>query len=229
MKYFTVFRAACLMHYYFVLSKRPSRSYVLSVVIASVLSTLFAFFVILLLIFKSKTTTDRFQFEVFLFHGLSYEEWRTVDVVKKKMDKVREVSMGKHQDYSEDQYLIALLLFSFLGMIEYRPESPEEKAGVVFGDLKVGDELRTHRVNTEDSNSEMEETKHRLEPSDVEMFAKSKGAYADFLKDNRYQGATLSRLVYDGVRIVFRRKKLGPKPPARTRSFMKAFGVAADL
>jgi hypothetical protein len=48
------------------------------------------------------------------------------------------------------------------------------------------------------------------------------------LKKSHYRGVTLSRLVYDGVHIVFKRKKLGPKRPGRTNAFMQAFGIATN-
>ncbi len=228
MRYFVVLRAVYLMAYYFVLSKRPSKSYALAVVMACTSSITGALFVMLQLIFGNKDTKTRFPFESLLFHGLSYEEWRTAKVVKEKMDGAQIITK-EEQNLSEDLYLVLLLILSFSGLIEHRPETPEERSESIIGRLpREGEVLTAYIVDLTGKNSEITKKEHRVDQREAETFTFIKRKLADFLKDNYYQGMTLSRLVYDGVRIVFRRKKLGPKRPARTSAFMRAFGIATD-
>jgi len=229
MRYFIVLRAIYLMAYYFVLSKQPSRLYVLSVLMASSSGIAFTLFILFLLIFGNTDSKTRFPFESLLFHGLSYEEWRTASEVKKNMDKVEMITKGE-TNLPEDFYFVLLLVLSFSGLVEYRPETPEERFESMLGRLpKEGEVLTSYTVDLskgEDSVSEMEE--HKVDPKEAEMFASIQRKSIESITKNHYQGTTLSRLVYDGVRVVFRRKKLGPKRPKNVNVFMKEFGIATN-
>ncbi len=228
MRYFVVLRAIYLMAYYFVLSKRPSKSYVLSVTIASTSGSLLTFFIMFLVVFGSKDTKTRFPFESLLFHGLSYEEWRTAKVVKERMDRVQTITKGE-ENLPEDFYLVLLLILSFSGLIEHRPETPEERSDAIIGRFpREGEVLRAHTVDPTGQNLEIAETEHQVDRKEAVMFASFKQKHTDTIKNDHYRGTTLSRLVYDGVRIVFLRKKLGPKRPARTNAFMRAFGITTN-
>ena len=82
-------------------------------------------------------------------------------------------------------------------------------------------------VDLSKSDDEESETKERrVSPEEAEKFASMQQKHSDIVQMMHYQGSTLSRLVYDGVRIVFRRKKLGPKRPKKASNFMGAFGIA---
>ncbi len=216
------------MAYYFMLSTRPSKSYMLSVMVACSSGSLFTFFVMFLVVFGSKDTKTRFPFESLLFHGLSYEEWRTAKVVKEKMDKVQTITKGE-ENLHEDLYFVLLLILSFSGLIEHRPETPEERSDAIIGRLpREGEVLTAHTVDPTGVNPEIAEKEHRVDHKEAEMFASIKQKHTNTIKNDHYRGVTLSRLVYDGVHIVFRRKKLGPKRPARTNAFMGAFGIATN-
>ena len=227
MRYFLVLRAVYLMAYYFVLSRQPSRLYVLSVLIASSSGVAFTFFITILLVFGSADSEKRFPFESLLFHGLSYEEWRTASDVKKKMDKIQTISKGETK-LPEDFYFSLLLVLSFSGLVEFRPETPEERSQSMIGKLpQEGEILTSYTVDLSKSDDAGSETKERrVSPEEAEMFASIQQKHSDILQMMHYQGSTLSRLVYDGVRIVFRRKKLGPKRPKKASNFMSAFGIA---
>jgi hypothetical protein len=92
MRYFIVLRAIYLTVYYLKLTKQPSRLYALSVMMASSSGIAFTLFILFLLIFGNTDSKTRFPFESLLFHGLSYEEWRTASEVKKNMDKVEMIT-----------------------------------------------------------------------------------------------------------------------------------------
>jgi len=179
----------------------------------------------ILVIFGSKDTKTKFPFEALLFHGLSYEEWRTAKVVKEKMDRVQTITKSE-QSLPEDLYLVFLLLFSFSGLVEYRPQTPEEMSDATIGRFpQEGDVLTSYKINLSGKNPEVTEGKTTVDQKEADVSASIKRKHTASLRDSHFQGGTLSRLVYDGVRIVFRRKKLGPKRPARTNAFMRAFGL----
>lgn len=229
MKYFIVLRAVYLMAYYFKLRKQPSRLYVLSVLMASSSGVARTLSILFLLIFGSTDIKTRFPFESLLFHGLSYEEWRTVSEVKKNMGKVEMITKGE-TDFPEDFYFVILLILSFSGLIEYRPETPEERFVSTYARLpKEGEVLTSYTVDLSKGKDSVSEKKdHRVDPREAEMFASIQRKGIESITKYHYQGKTLSRLVYDGVRIVFRRKKLGPKRPKNVNVFMKAFGIATN-
>lgn len=229
MAYFIFLRATYLTMYYFLLSLQPSRLYVLSLLIASSFSTVFALFILLFLIFGNTESKTRFPFEALLFHGLSYEEWRTATEVKKNMDKVEMISKGE-TNLPEDFYLIILLLFSFYGLVEFRTETPEERSESMLGKFpKEGDILTSYTFDLSEAEGvASEEKEHKVSQKEAETFASIQQKSIKSITKNHYQGKTLSRLVYDGVRIVFRRKKLGPKRPKSVNSFMKALGIATN-
>ena len=112
MKYFIVLRAAYLMAYYYILSKRLSKSYVLAVMLACISGVIFLFFSVVCNNFWQEGCPGAIPFEALLFHGLSYEEWRTARVVKEKMDRVQTITSGE-TNTPEDLYLVLLLLLSF--------------------------------------------------------------------------------------------------------------------
>jgi hypothetical protein len=229
MRYFIVLRAVYLMAYYFVLSKRPSRLYVLSVLMALSSGAAFTFAMIFVLIFGNKDDKIKFPFEALLFHGLSYEEWRTASEVKKKMSKGQTNSKGE-TNLHEDIYLILLLVLSFSGLVEFRPQTPEERSYSLMGKLpKKGDVLTSYTFDpSKGDGSGSEKKEYKVDSKEAEMLASIQQKHVEELLKNHYQGQTLSRLVYDGVLIVFKRKKLGQKRPKNANVFMKAFGVAMN-
>ncbi len=213
------------MDYYFVLSHRPSKSYTLSIVIASASSTILTFFILLQLIFGTKNPKARLPFESLLFHGLSYEEWRTAKVVKRQMEKVQIIT-EEEQELPEDLYLVLLLILSFSGVIEHRPMTPDEMSEALIGMLPHKDDVLKSYLVDPTGLRETTEVEHIVGDDEAETFASLRQTHINEVKDRYYQGKTLSRLVYDGVNLVFRRKKIGPKPPARTNTFLRAFGIA---
>lgn len=229
MRYFIVLRAIYLMVYYFALSKKPSMLYVLSVLMASSSGITFTLFTLFLMVFGNVDSKTRFPFESLLFHGLSYEEWRTASEVKKNMDKVQTITKGE-TNLPEDFYFVLLLVLSFSGLIEFRPETPEERSHSVFEKLpKEGEVLTSYTVDLSKSEHSVSEKKeHKVDSKEAEMFASIRRKSIESITKNHYQGRKLSRLVYDGVRIVFRRKKLGSKHPKNANVFMKAFGIATN-
>lgn len=227
MRYLIILKALYLAQYYFVLSHRPSKMYFLSVIMASFFGIVLVFVVIFLSIFRTRNKGTS-PYETFLFHGLSYEEWRTVDEVKKKMEKIRLISKKEDDDDpSGDYYLLRLLILSFFGMVECRPQTPEERSRMVFeGMPKEGETLKTTTYCfSNESDAVITETRREVDRQDAELFAAAQQAYLDYVQQERYQGATLSRLVYDGVCLVFKRKKIGPKPPKKANDFLDAFGI----
>lgn len=232
MRYLTLLRAHYLATYFFVISTRPSRSYLFSLMIACASGFVSVFLVFFLLAFGKKVNQNiktRFPFEAFLFHGLSYEEWRTADMVRGKMETNRQVTQGT-SNLPEDVYLPVLLILSFAGLVEYRPQTPEERSEADIGKMpQEGEVLTTYTFDPTGANSELgQEEERSVSPDEAEVYAAMKRAHVRFVEQTRYGGSTLSRLVYDGVHIVFKRKKIGPKPPARTSAFMRAFGIAAN-
>lgn len=230
MKYFVVLNAAYLMVYYFVLIKRPSSSYVLSVVVAGVSGCLSTLFIILLLIFGKKSTETALPIYALLSHGLSYEEWRSVKVVKEKMDKVQKITKEEN-NISKDTYLIYLLILAFSGLVEQRPETPQERSDATLGNMPLeGDSLKcaAYAIGSPDENQEPIPVEHIVDRAEAEKFTAYKHLHVEMMTKKFYQGKTLSRLLYDGVHLVFLRKKLGPKRPAKTKAFAKAFGIATN-
>lgn len=206
--------------------------YVLSLVIASLAGIIHSCFMFLLLIFGNPFEKKEFPFEALLFHGLSYEEWRTAGAVKKKMDKVqiildKEITPEGEVGLSEKEYLALLLMLSFSGLVLFRPETPEERFESTLGSFpKEGDVLTSYTLNpSEDANMVSEKKERRVDPKEAEMFASLQQKTIETITNKYYQGTTLSRLVYDGVRIVFKRKKIGPKRPKNVSVFMEAFEI----
>ena len=229
MRYFIVLRAYYLAIYYYVLGKQPSRLYVLSVVIASSLGIASILFVLFYLTFGRIYNKRGFPFESLLFHGLSYEEWRNSSKVKKNMDKVQTISK-KETNLPEDFYFLLLLVLSFSDLVEFRPETPEEKSLSILGRLpKEGEVFTSYTVDLSKNETSVSEKKEcGVNPKEAEMFASIQRESIGSITKNHYQGKTLSRLVHDGVCIVFRRKKLGPKHPKDIKIFMKAFVIATN-
>lgn len=145
------------------------------------------------------------------------------------MDKVEMISKGE-TNLPEDFYLIILLLFSFYGLVEFRTETPEERSESMLGKFpKEGDILTSYTFDLSEAEGvASEEKEHKVSQKEAETFASIQQKSIKSITKNHYQGKTLSRLVYDGVRIVFRRKKLGPKRPKSVNSFMKALGIATN-
>lgn len=145
------------------------------------------------------------------------------------MDKAETVSKGE-TNLPEDLYFSLLLVLSFSGLVEYRPETPEERSESIFGGFpKEGEVLTSYTVDlSRGENSVSEKKEHKVNPKEAEVFASIQRKSVESIIKNHYQGRTLSRLVYDGVRIVFRRKKLGQKRPKNTNVFMEAFGIVTN-
>lgn len=224
MKYFIVLKVLYLMLYYSIILSRPSKFYALSVAIALVAATLGTLITIFTILFSRET--KEFPFEALLFHGLSYEEWRTAKEVKQKMDKVHRLTLG--EGYSpETVYLILLLTLGLFGLVEYRAQTPEEECDATLGPTpKEGDVLHVNVVNYSQTPI-ITRTVHTV-GRDAAEFAGRRNRYVEHLKNTKYQGATLSRLLFDRVKIVFKRKKLGPRKSKAASSFIKTFGLATS-
>jgi len=202
------------MAYYFVLSKHPSKSYVLSVTIAIILGSFLTFLSMFRVVFGSIDTKITFPFESLLLDGLSHEKWLTANAVRNRTRKVRTI-LRREEDIPEELYFLLLLILSFSGLIEYRPETPEQRSDAIIGKLLQEGEVLTAYT-------------YQVDQEEAEIFTSIKQKRTNTIKNDHYRDATLSRLVYDGVRIVFQRKKLGPKRPARTNAFMQAFGISTN-
>jgi hypothetical protein len=163
MDYFSVLRAIYLTCYYFLLRKQPSKSYAVSVVIASALSSTFTFLMACLVFFDSKNTQVSSLLNSLLRRGLSYDEWRTADAVKYQME-AGETSSKSDDNLGEETYFVLLLVLSFSGFVDFRP-------------------------------------------------------------DSRHLKGSLSRIMYDGVQVVFLRKKPDHQRPSRASNAPTTFGI----
>lgn len=224
-KYLIILRTVYLTNYYSSIGRRPNRSYALSVVISFISSFISSLIILFHEILNKNDIKSKFQFEALLSHGLSFEEWRNAKAVKEKMDRIQEIQ-GKDEYLPEEIYNLLLMILAFSGMIEYRPETPEEKSRTVVENLpREGEVLTSLSFDSSDENSTPTENERRVSREEARMFESMRQGHIEYLKDKYYKGVTLSRLIFEGVHLVFRRKKIGPKKPTRTQAFMKAFGL----
>jgi hypothetical protein len=176
--------------------------------------------------FGKSVKNSNFPFEALLSHGLSYYEWRSSNAVKLKMDTAFATS-NQNKDLDSDFYLALLLILAFSGLVEYRVETPEERTESIIGRLpREGEIISSYTVERKDGVVTVSDRQeHKVDKESSEIFSQLQKQQIESIERKHYQGKTLSRLVFDGVRIVFKRKKLGTKIPKKTMNFMETFGV----
>lgn len=219
MNIFTAIKAFYLLVYYIFLSNRPFKGYFASVVIAHLVSFMTIFLFIFILFF-GKNNKKRFHYEALFSHGLSYEEWRPADEIKSRMDKIQIISKGESH-ISLDTYYSFLLFLSFSGLADFRIETPEERADHFLGKVtKEGDNFILHLKGLKLNVNNDSESALKIEALRQQYIAS--------VNEEIYCGKTLSRLVYNGARIVFKRKHIGTKHPEKIDKIVNLFGIVTN-